>query len=901
METQSLPAAALGGASPDLAVGEVFAGRYRIEGLLGAGGYAIVYRAHDLDLGRAVALKVLRQERCSPKAVERLRREVNLARRVTNRHVVRIYDIGSDRDTPYLTMELIEGTTLRRMIELGPQTIEETIQIAVQLLESLSALHGLGIIHRDVKPENVLLQMTSHTEACPKPPLVKLGDLGLARELQAESRSLTGDSLIGTADYLSPEQVAGGSVDHRTDLFSLGVVLFVMLTGRRPFEAGSNLGAIIERLKTRAPDPRSLRPEIPPWLSRVVLRLLEKDPCDRYPDARTVERELRSGRSASLPRTQRQRFTAAAGLLLVAAVAGIASVSVSDPPVFSHLRPSGDVDGIEAVGTGGEVLWSMNVDRGITRASARLRLTPKGPPVLAAVLRRHDELSPLLSRVLSFIEPATGRIIRQVTLPSGASWFAGHTDEYRPASVQVIDLDADGVDELFISYAHVPMSPSYIVLYEPAIDRARVIWASRGHHHVIGHADLDGDRREEILVGGTNNGLGWVSSVGALRILPWIRSGAGVPPVSQLSPDHPQFEEASLLWYAVLRHGTLDEMTRVVADQGRRLLTIHRTRSGSLTLTFDGLSVNPLPARGATVSRRQARNAAFDDFRAGRKLETQGDHRAAYSKFKEAYEAAEGADEMVLADALLMFVARAQSRFDPTSAQRTFEELAGRSDHPAEVHLFAASSFHLAGVLDRAIVWYERGSILQGAQYRTDFVAGLVLAHGEAGRWTAAAEAVERAIQAWSLHQGASHFIFLEYARMRAELPWHLPLHGLGRLPPLERWLLLELVHASRVQSGRADTVDAKPFPGRSAAAYLSAVNDSERGFLDRLDRELAAASSERAGLQSLRGQVLITMGKTDEGRSSIREALDRAQARRDLDEAARLQWRIATERLAQR
>jgi serine/threonine protein kinase len=240
--------------------------RYEVRAVLGTGGSAVVYEAFDRELKRRVALKVLRTDRTSEAALKRFRREVAIARDAASPRLVRVFDIGQAGDTAFLTMELVEGESLRELLARGPLAPERAVAIGVEVLRALADLHVLGIVHRDVKPGNILLAATGE---------VKLADFGLARHWEGtETRVTETEGLVGTVEYLSPEQALGDLLDARSDLYSLGVVLFEMLAGKVPLRGDSAIGTIVAHIRQEPADVRKLRPESPAWLSAVVARLL---------------------------------------------------------------------------------------------------------------------------------------------------------------------------------------------------------------------------------------------------------------------------------------------------------------------------------------------------------------------------------------------------------------------------------------------------------------------------------------------------------------------------------------------------------------------------------------------------------------------------------------------------
>ena len=259
-------------------------GRYEVLEALGSGGMADVFLAHDEVLDRDVALKILnRRFSGDAQFVERFRREARSAATLSHPHVVPIYDRGEAEDGAcYISMEYLPGGTLKERISrdapMDPKVVCET---AAQIAEALQAAHEEGVIHRDVKPQNVLVTRMGD---------VKVGDFGIARA--ESSGTMTGDEILGTAAYMSPEQASGRPVDPRSDLYSLGVVMYEMLTGVPPFAANGSVSvAMMHANETPAP-PKSRNPDVPDATDDLVVRLLSKDPDDRPPSASALADEL---------------------------------------------------------------------------------------------------------------------------------------------------------------------------------------------------------------------------------------------------------------------------------------------------------------------------------------------------------------------------------------------------------------------------------------------------------------------------------------------------------------------------------------------------------------------------------------------------------------------------------
>jgi eukaryotic-like serine/threonine-protein kinase len=254
-------------------------GRYRIEALLGTGAMGEVYRAHDPAIDRLVAIKVVRPELVAgsggEQLLERFRREARAAGRRFHPNIVAIWDFGDDNGLPFLVMELIEGQSLDQLIKSsGPLAQARCVAIITQVLSALGFAHASGIVHRDIKPSNVMVLPGDQ---------VKVADFGIAR-LEASEFTIVGD-LLGTPAYMAPEQLSGGPIDHRTDLFAAGVILFEMLTGVKPFR-GKSITEIISFMEKRGPeDIRALNPAVPEAMKRVIGKSVAYDPARRYANA----------------------------------------------------------------------------------------------------------------------------------------------------------------------------------------------------------------------------------------------------------------------------------------------------------------------------------------------------------------------------------------------------------------------------------------------------------------------------------------------------------------------------------------------------------------------------------------------------------------------------------------
>ena len=260
------------------------AGRYVLEELIATGGMAEVWRARDEVLARMVAVKILRADLADdPSLSERFQREAVTAARLTHPHIISVFDTGIDDDTRYIVMEYFAGRSLREILEdRKALPTDESVSIMLPVLDALGFAHGNGLIHRDVKPGNILVENGR----------VKVTDFGIAKAAYAHGDLTTTGAMLGTVRYVSPEQVEGGEIDSRSDLYSAGVVLYEMLTGRPPFAAQTDVATAMIRLTSDPLPPRAIRPGIPRGLESVVMRALARGPEDRFFSAEAMRAAL---------------------------------------------------------------------------------------------------------------------------------------------------------------------------------------------------------------------------------------------------------------------------------------------------------------------------------------------------------------------------------------------------------------------------------------------------------------------------------------------------------------------------------------------------------------------------------------------------------------------------------
>jgi serine/threonine protein kinase len=240
----------------------------------------VVYRAHDRELDEPVAIKTLKPDsiQADGTSLERFKQEIRLARRITHRNVLRTHDFGEAGGTPYISMEYLEGVTLKDLVKnKGALPLGVGLRVAKQMCQGLEAAHQQGVVHRDIKPQNMLI--------LPETGDVKIMDFGIARvsEMKAGAAGLTSTGMVmGTPDYMPPEQAQGQPADFRSDIYSMGVVLFEIFTGRMPFDGDTPMAVVLSHIQKPPPSPRAVNARLPAALERVILRCLEKNPANRY-------------------------------------------------------------------------------------------------------------------------------------------------------------------------------------------------------------------------------------------------------------------------------------------------------------------------------------------------------------------------------------------------------------------------------------------------------------------------------------------------------------------------------------------------------------------------------------------------------------------------------------------
>ncbi|WP_038116003.1 Stk1 family PASTA domain-containing Ser/Thr kinase [Veillonella sp. AS16] len=272
--------------------------RYRIVDKIGVGGMADVYLGEDTLLGRPVAIKILHANFANDdEFVKRFKREAQAAGKLNHPNIVNMYDVGFDQNLHYIIMEYVDGETLKEYITRhGRLSIDEAVKFTIAIAEGLEHAHAMGIVHCDIKPHNVIITRTGR---------VKVTDFGIARAMNATNTVMYTNSILGSAHYLSPEQASGKPVDGNTDIYSLGVVLYEMLTGRVPFEGETPIAVALKHVREKVTPPTRYNPSIPPLLEAVVMKALAKNPADRFESISDMISDLRLSQGFTMGKTQR--------------------------------------------------------------------------------------------------------------------------------------------------------------------------------------------------------------------------------------------------------------------------------------------------------------------------------------------------------------------------------------------------------------------------------------------------------------------------------------------------------------------------------------------------------------------------------------------------------------------
>jgi hypothetical protein len=562
--------------------GELLGRRFFLRRLLGAGATGVVFEAHDHVSGQVVALKVLRPEAVGGNGLERLRREVRLSR-PGHPSVVRLNDLHEADGHLLLSMELVEGRSLQaRLAEEKSLAVDEVVGLGRQAAGALAYLHGNGLVHRDVKPGNLLLGATG---------AVKLCDLGLLRPVDHGLTVTMSEVVVGTPAYMAPEQAAGKELTGATDVYALGLTLWQALTGKVPLTGTTAVETFTRRQREEPPRLRPLRPEVPRWLERLLRRMLAPRPEER-PAAAAVERALSAARFRPLPRPR----TLAAALLALTVLGGLAAgTNALLVRVAEHFEADGDV--VHGLDSRGRQVWTY---RPAAPVQQLLEVDLDGDGRDEAVVASFELRDPGVSG--SRIAPAEvavldarGRLLTRLRPEESVElWTHPFSRSFRLA-VQAIDLDGDGSRELVVNATHRTFYPATLFVYWTRAARWEHVLDHWGHIYAL--VGVPG-RTPRLRFLAVNNALGFATVLAEIE----LRAAGEQPPRALLGPwlaatPGLSAKDSSTRWNAY---------TLVTVPPGERL-------------TPGGLALEVLPDGGTRV-RTDSVDAFFDargDPRAG--------------------------------------------------------------------------------------------------------------------------------------------------------------------------------------------------------------------------------------------------------------------------------------------
>jgi serine/threonine-protein kinase len=476
-----------------------------------------VWLARDAELDTLVAIKVFKPDLTETQR-ERMRREVLLGRTLQHPGLVRVFELIDGGDRLAVAMEWVPEGSLAQRLEAGPLPVDEVVRVAEQVLEVLAYLHEHGVVHRDVKPSNLLVDSDGR---------MRLADLGLARPLDDE-RGLTKTlAAVGTPAYMSPEQIRGAPPTPAADLYGLGVTLYQLVTGALPFSGTSEFDVANKHLTMAVGDPRKLRRECPVWLAGFILRLLEKAPRDRFAGAEAARAALGRRRRMVSPRLWRRQT---AWVLLLAGVTAAGALVAGLAPRAQLASVTVTAGTVTARDGAGRALW----ERPYSADTAALVADVLGDREPEVVVSLGDAGRPSSALDLLVLD---GHGSQQAALASAASLLAPpfdvFSDRLDPPKVSALDLDWDGRPELVWTTSHQIWYPTVVGIWNPRAGlKPSVVLVNSGRLDAIRAADLDGDGQPELVVAGINNPLGWqqVIAVVKLQRTPVGTYGGGASP-----------------------------------------------------------------------------------------------------------------------------------------------------------------------------------------------------------------------------------------------------------------------------------------------------------------------------------------------------------------------------------
>jgi serine/threonine-protein kinase len=473
------------GEQGDPLVGQTIDGRYRVEGVLGEGGMGLVYRSKHIVLGKPLAIKVLRPDVSrDEEIITRFRQEAQSASSIGNQHIIDISDFGTLPDgATYFVMEFLDGSDLTKVIEnQQPIAPARVIHIAKQLCAALGAAHEIGIVHRDLKPDNIYLIKRGGD-----PDFVKVLDFGIAKVGGSSSKLTRAGQVFGTPHYMSPEQCSGSGVDHRTDIYAIGVILYEMVTGGVPFDADNLMGILTKHLYEEPQPPSALRADVPPELEQVILRCMSKSTEQRYQTMGELLDDLLRIEQGIAPMPMPPRMDP---------TGSFRHSAVPTPPAKSKLPlVLGGVALVLALGGGGVGYVLLSRSPEAPRAEVPTTPTPTAQqPPEAPVAEPVAEQAAAPAEEAAPAEPVVTKV-RVVSEPAGAQVWLGETllgntpiEVPRPTGDETLALELRErgyqTQEFAISKLTVAEELSFSLVQESARrgSRVRRVSASRGAH-----------------------------------------------------------------------------------------------------------------------------------------------------------------------------------------------------------------------------------------------------------------------------------------------------------------------------------------------------------------------------------------------------------------------------------
>ncbi len=571
------------------AAGETLAGRFLLHHVLGTGGSGVVFAAHDIRLGQPVAIKVLHPGRIDIRSLERLRREVRAAR-TAHPHMAAVYDLHEADGLYFLSMELVEGESLRERLRREHHLpLDETVRMGAQVASALAHLHAHGIVHRDVKPGNILLTPGGDAKLC---------DMGLARPMEQGMTITETAMVVGTPAYMAPEQATGEELTSAADVYALGLTLYQMLAGEPPLVEATALSTLARRQKRRPPSVRREAAGSPPWLARLLDRMLDPRPRER-PSAAQAERALAAGRFHFRPR---RRSVAVAMVLLIAAVGA--------PLIYSQVR-RGETIRFEARGSSvvgldgrGRTTWTRSIGSTPT-GTVRADFDGDGEKELAVVTgdleswrneqRRFSTVTIVGRRGRVLTSARLRDLIRQWNFPYPLRLFA---------ELQAVDLDGDGTSELLVLARQVHFFPCELLVYWPARDQWQVVFEHPGYIRAV--TPVPDPRRPALRFAGLANRPIYAPVAGEIVLEPSQLTPSTLKDRIRLRPGLRSVHGALLDWYSLLdprKSGLTGDTSWVRVDEaGGEVI-------GGETGTVFELDRwgNPLPGPNAGRDLREAR------------------------------------------------------------------------------------------------------------------------------------------------------------------------------------------------------------------------------------------------------------------------------------------------------